>query len=110
MALSPVFAFDHSAHLPIASRRLEEGGRGVASDDLTEWSGIAANVGERNLATLFHELLKIVLIVVHSLSPQRYFSHVVVDGLNAHWYRYRMLTHSAPLGPARTFATRVELI
>jgi hypothetical protein len=72
--------------LAIASRWLEEGGRRVASDDLTEWSGIAANVGERNLATLLHELLKIVLIVVHSVSPQRYFSHVFVDGLKAHWY------------------------
>jgi len=38
----------------------------VASDDLAEWGSQAANVGTRNLVTLFHELLEIVLIVVHS--------------------------------------------
>ena len=57
----------------------------VASDDLTEWSGIAADVGERNLATLLHELLKIVLIVVHAVSPQRYFSIVVSLTAPSHW-------------------------
>src|SRR5579872_6841430 len=50
----------------------EEGGGGMASDNLTEWGGLATHVGTRNLVTLLHELLEIVLIVVHSVSPPKY--------------------------------------
>jgi hypothetical protein len=36
-------------------------------------------------------LLKIVLIVVPAVSPQRYFYHVFVDCLNAHWYKFALM-------------------
>jgi hypothetical protein len=55
----------------MASLWPEEGGRGVAGDDLAEWGGLAAHVGTRNLAALLHELLEIMLIVVHFVSPDK---------------------------------------
>jgi len=56
----------------------------VASGNLTKGASLAAHIGARSLVALLHKLLKIVLIAVHSVSPQRSFSQEFVDCLNAH--------------------------
>src|SRR5579883_2096159 len=60
---------DGFSALAIASRWREEGGGGVVSDEFAERGSLAVHIGQRSLFTLLHELLEIMLLVIHSVSP-----------------------------------------